>query len=198
IDEPGVVLVRIIMMIFFIIYISLVFVSCNITDSQNEKMNESELKEAHLYDIYFIKKDPKTTEKQPLSKVIKLAFTQNDSSLGNTIAMDLENNTIYIDPWMSSMGINYKSESKPIDDIDEAVNILEKYNVQDWKEDYSYEDPSSYEDGYAWSLYLQFEDGTVERHKGTGSFAKEITPENYNDFSQKLNDFVEERLKDES
>src|SRR5699024_11619201 len=72
--------------------------------------------------------------------------------------------------------------SKPIDDIDEAVNILEKYNVQDWKEDYSYEDPSSYEDGYAWSLYLQFEDGTVERHKVTGSFAVESTPENYKDY----------------
>src|SRR5699024_197025 len=99
------VLLTIIMMIFFIIYISLVFVSCNITESQNEKMKESELKEEHLYDIYFIKKAPKTTEKQPLSKVIKLAFTQNDSSLGNTIAMDLENNTIYIEPWMSSMGI---------------------------------------------------------------------------------------------
>jgi len=186
------------MMIFFIIYISLVFVSCNITDFQNEKMKESELKEEHLYDIYFIKKAPKATEKQPLSKVIKLVFTQNDSSLGNTVAMDLENNTIYIDPWMSSMGINYQDESEPIDDIDKAVDILEEYNVQDWKEDYSYEDSSSYEDGYAWSLYLQFEDGTVERHEGTGSFAKEITPENYNDFSQALNDFVEERLKDES
>src|SRR5699024_11722442 len=81
-------------------------------------------------------------------------------SLGNTIAMDIENNIIYIDPWMSSMGINYQDESEPIDDIDKAVDILEKYNVQDWKEDYSYEDPSSYEDGYAWSLYLQFEDGT--------------------------------------
>src|SRR5699024_9385215 len=125
-------------MFFFIIYISRVYVFCNITDYQNEEMKETELKEAHLYDICFIKKAPKTTEKQPLSKVIKLASTQNDSSLGNTIAMDLENNTIYIDPWMSSMGINYKSESKPIDDIDEAVNILEKYNVQDWKEDYSY------------------------------------------------------------
>src|SRR5699024_2282610 len=133
--------VRIIMMIFFIIYISLVFVCCYMTETQNEKKKESELKDEHLYDIYFIKKALKTTEKQPLSKVIKLAFTQKDSSLGNTIAMDLENNTIYIDPWMSSMGINYKDESKPIDDIDEAVNILEKYNVQDWKEDYSYEDP---------------------------------------------------------
>src|SRR5699024_3144255 len=137
------------MMIFFIIYISLVFVSCNITDSQNVKMKESVLKEAHLYDIYFIKKAPKTTEKQPLSKVIKLALKQNDSTLRNTIAMDIENNIIYIDPWMSSMGINYQDESEPIDDIDKAVDILEKYNVQDWKEDYSYEDPSSYEDGYA-------------------------------------------------
>lgn len=182
----------------FMISISICLIMVGCKDSENGYSEGSELKEEHLYDIYFIKKAPKTTEKQPLSKVIKLAFTQNDSSLGNTIAMDLENNTIYIDPWMSSMGINYKDESKPIDDIDEAVNILEKYNVQDWKEDYSYEDPSSYEDGYAWSLYLQFEDGTVERHKGTGSFAKEITPENYNDFSQKLNDFVEERLKDES
>src|SRR5699024_12312982 len=116
----------------------------------------------------------KTTEKQPLSKVIKLAFTQNDSSLGNTIAMDLENNTIYIDPWMSSMGINYKDESKPIDDIDEAVNIIEKYNVQDRKEDYSYEDASSYEDGNARSIYLQLEDGTVERLKGTGYLRTEI------------------------
>src|SRR5699024_2839907 len=122
---------RIIMMIFLIIYISLVFVSCNITDSENEKMKESELKEEQLYDVYFIKKATKTTEKQPLSKLIKLAFTQNDISLGNTIAMDLKNTTIYIYPTMSFNDINYKDEYKLIYDIDEKVNLLEKYNVKD-------------------------------------------------------------------
>lgn len=88
--------------------------------------------------------------------------------------------------------ISYLSTSP----LEKVIDILETYNVQDWKKDYSYEDLSSYQDGSGWSLYLQFEDGTVEVHRGFGSFAGEIIPENFDDFFSELSSFVDERLGD--
>lgn len=175
-----------------IIWFCILLVGC--TTNENKNMEESAPKEEHLYDIYFIKKAPRAKEKNDLSDLIKIVFAKNDSSVGDTIAIDVKNNTIHLEPWMSSHGINSMGESEPINDFDEVIKIIEKHDVQNWKEDYSFEDPSTYEDGYAWSLYLQFEDGTVERHKGTGSFAEEITPAHFETFYHDLNDFVEERL----
>src|SRR5690625_7630452 len=110
----------------FMISISICLIMVGCKDSENGYSEGSELKEEHVYDIYFIKKAPKTTEQQPLSKVIKLTLTQNDSSLGNTIAMDIENNIIYIDTWMSTISINYQDEYKRIEDKDKSVDIREK------------------------------------------------------------------------
>ncbi len=56
-------------------------------------------------------------------------------------------------------------------------------------------DPTTTDDGVGWSLYLQFEDGTVEKHKGSGTAMKSITPENFDDFFNELSDFVDERLE---
>lgn len=164
---------------------------------EKPETKERQLSEEDLYDIYFIKEAPKSAKKQNLSDVIKIVFTRNNSSQSDTIAIDLERNIIHKDPWMSSLGINSLGESKHIEDINEVLNILEKYNVQDWKEDYTYEDPLSYEDGYGWSLRLQFVDGIVGTHKGSGSFAEEITPDNFTEYFHGLNDFVNERLEED-
>lgn len=178
-----------------IISISLFVIGCN--DLEKENMEESKMSDEILYDFYSFLRAPKSTEKQGLSEVIKLVFTKNDSSLSDTIAIDVEGKKIHIDPWMSSHGINSLGETKNIDDINEVLNILKKYNIQDWKEDYSFENPSSFEDGFGWNLWLQYKDGTVEKHGGSGSFPEEIIPENFGEFFHELNDFVNERLEED-
>ena len=179
---------------FAIICICFLVMGCH--NLQEKDKGEPNMSNKELYDIYFLFEAPKATEKHELSEVIKIAFSVGGSSNDNEIAIDIEKHIIHIAPWMSTLGVTSLGESDYIEDIEKVLNILEKYNVQDWKEDYTFEDPSSYEDGFAWSLYLQFEDGTVERHKGSGSFAEEITPDNFNEFYNELNDFVEERLEE--
>jgi len=72
--------------------------------------------------------------------------------------------------------------------------ILKKYDVQDWKDDYTTENPDTYEDGYGWQLWLQYEDGTVEKHGGTGTTVEKVTPENFQDFKTELSTFMDEKI----
>lgn len=172
---------------FAIIFVCLLVVGCK--DIDKKKTGEANMSEDLFYDFYLFLKSPRATEKHDLSEVIKIVYTDSNSSTGNTIALDLEKNHILKDPWMSSHGINSMGEYKQIDDMEKVIDILEKYNVQEWKEDYSFEDPSTYEDGYGWNLYLQFQDGTVERHKGSGTLKKNIIPEQFSEFFNELNKF---------
>lgn len=162
-----------------------------------ERLDGSTVTDDNLYDIYFIKKAPKATEMHDLSEAIKVVFTYSDSSVGDTIAIDIQEGIIHIEPWVSTLGVTSLDESEHINDIDVVIDLLREYNVQGWKDDYTYEDPSTYEDGFGWNLWIQFEDGTVEKHGGSGSFAEEITPDGFDEFVGALNDFVNSRLEDE-
>jgi hypothetical protein len=65
--------------------------------------------------------------------------------------------------------------------------------VPSWKRDYTFEDPNSYQDGYSWSLWLQYEDGAVSKHFGEGTSVAEITPENFESFVAELRSFIDQR-----
>src|SRR5699024_2251159 len=160
------------------------------------KKKVSIIPQDELYDIYFIKKAPKSTGKHDLSEAIKVVFTYSDSSVGDTIAIDIQEGIIHIEPWVSTLGVTSLDESEHINDIDIVIDLLREYNVQGWKDDYTYEDPSTYEDGVGWNLWIQFEYGTVEKHGGSGSFAEEITSDEFDEFKKALRDFVHERLED--
>lgn len=165
------------------------------TVKKEDLKGESTLKEENLYDIYFLFKAPKATEKQDLSKIIKIVFSYSDGSTGNTIALNVEEDGIYIKPSVQSIGVRATKGIKKIDDMEKVVEIFDKYNVQDWKEDYSVEDPSSYEDGIGWNLWFQYKDGTVQSSRGSGTGLESITPEEFDDFFNELSDFVDERLE---
>ncbi len=176
-----------------IIIIICFFVSgCN--NSTKENLGGSNMSDKVSYDFYTFLQSPQATEKQDFSKVIKLVVTQNEGSQDETLVLDLENEEILIDPWMSSHGINSQGETQSVDDMREVLNIIERYNVQDWKDNYSTENPTSYEDGVGWNVWYQYEDGTVQSHKGSGSGLEKITPEGFDDFFNALETFVNERL----
>lgn len=162
----------------------------------NEDMEESNMSDEIIYDFYSFLRAPASTEKQGFSEVIKIVVTKNEHSQDETIAFDVENNEILIDPWLSSHGVNSSGDTEQIEDMDELLEILETYNVQDWKKDYTVEDPSSYEDGIGWNLWFQYKDGTVQSSRGSGTGLESITPERFGDFFNELSDFVNERLED--
>lgn len=63
--------------------------------------------------------------------------------------------------------------------------------------DYTLDDSFSFTDKYSWGLWIQFEDGTVEEHKGSGPPKQdEIIPENFTDFAEELKEFVKTKVED--
>src|SRR5699024_4380742 len=160
---------------------------------KKEGLKEINTADDELFDIYYIKEAPRTNEKHSITEVIKVVFSMSDSSTGDTLAIDIEENEVYIDPWMSSLGVNTVEGTKKVEDAEKVLDVLKKYNVQEWKKDYTRENSSTYEDGFGWSLKLQFKNGMVEEHSGSGS-EDEVTPENFEEFYEELSQFVDERL----
>ena len=156
--------------------------------------NGNEMDEA-IFTFAFIKKAPEATEKQNIDKVIKVYFNENDSSLDKGFAIDVANNEIYSDPSWTTLSVDTFDEPMPVNNVQDVLQILEKYNVQDWKKDYTVENPDDYADGFSWRLWLQLVDGTVEKHGGSGT-EDGITPENFDGFAAELEAFVEGKLKD--
>src|SRR5699024_6496031 len=73
---------------------------------KKEGLKEINTADDELFDIYYIKEAPITNEKHSITEVIKVVFSMSDSSTGDTLAIDIEENEVYIDPWMSSLGVN--------------------------------------------------------------------------------------------
>lgn len=177
------------------IILCLCLVGCNDKNEQGEEV--AEMTDQELYDIYYLKEAPEATGVHDLSDVIKVAVVKNENLQDETIAIDVENDGIYINPSSSSLGIRAVKGTKKINDMDEVIDILEKYNVQDWKADYTTEDPKSYQDGVGWNVWIQYTDGTVQSFRGSGSGLEKITPDGFSDFFNELDTFVEERLEDD-
>ena len=163
---------------------------------QLAKHNEENIEKEDFFDIYYIKEAPKATERHNLEEVITLVLNTNINTSTDTIAINVQDGEIYINPQMSSLGVHAKNGTKKVDDINKILEILEKYEVQDWKEDYTFEDPSTYEDGTSWHLFLQYEDGTIEQHGGSGTDEEKIKPDSFDAFIKEIADFVDERINE--
>ncbi|MCR6111559.1 hypothetical protein HXA35_14515 [Bacillus sp. A301a_S52] len=169
----------------------------NKNEQKNVEGEESSMNEIDIFDFENLGKAPEATEKQPINKVIKVFFDEwSFDAPYEPIAINIKSNEIYVNPSLSLHSFSSYDETIHISEAETVLDILEKYNVQEWERNYTFEDPDTYEDGYSWSLWLQFENGTVEKHSGTGTGSVDITPDNFDDFAKELNDFVNEQLDD--
>lgn len=151
-----------------------------------------------IYDFAFIKRAPETDEKQPLDDVIKVLFIKNDGSLDTGYAVDFENNEVYIDPMIGSRGVRTGVETpKKLENASQLFSILEEHHVQDWKSSYSQKNQDDFEDGTGWQFWLQFSDGSVEKHSGSGVDVEKTRPENFSAFSQDFSEAIEKNVVDE-
>lgn len=146
-----------------------------------------------IYDFSFIKHAPESKKKQDIKDVIKLYFIENDSSLDTGFAIDIENNFVYIDPRVGSHGVRRTNDDPDeLQDTQKFIDLLKEYDVQNWRKRYS--DTNDDEDGYGWKLILQYTDGSIEQHSGSGTDMKKITPNNFYPFTKDLAEIVEKEL----
>lgn len=182
-------------LLYVFFFMSFLFLAMGCEGTNEHKKEISTMTEEELYDIYYIKEAPKAIKNHDLSEVIKLVLTKNEDLTDETIAIDVEKNGIYIDPSIQLIGVRALKGMKEIDDIQKVIDILEKYHVQGWKEDYSTKEaPSSTDAGVGWSMYIQFENGSVKHHMGSGTSMESVTPEGFAEFFNELETFVNDQI----
>ena len=176
--------------VFLLLTFMLVLTGCN--HSEDNLKDDEVMRNIDIYDFHNIKKAPVASMKQDLDEIIKLTFSTN-SPIQTRIAIDIKNNKIYKNPIFSKNGLVSTDGSIEFDYKEKLLNILEKYKIQDWKKDYTTEDPDTYQDGAGWYLLLQFEDGTTESHGGQGTTDK-IFPKEFDAFVEEIDQLAKEIL----
>lgn len=149
-----------------------------------------------IFDFAFINGASETEESHEVDEIIKMyASTWSIDELHHPIAIDIENNEIYVEPNISLHGVEFETDRKKVDDTDKVLDLFEQYDVLHWQNYYSnVKDYHSYEDGASWRLVVQYEDGTIEIFRGEGTSFAGITPDHYTDFMNELGKYVNEHL----
>lgn len=145
-----------------------------------------------IFDFAFVNGAPETEESHEVNDIIKMyATTWSIDELHHPIAIDIKNHEIYIEPEVKLFGVEFEIGRKKVDDIEIVLELFDKYEVLSWQNYYSnVKDHHSYEDGSSWKLLVQYEDGTIETFRGSGTRFSDIIPENYTDFMNELADYV--------
>jgi hypothetical protein len=201
-------------LIYSFVFITCLFlVACQSTDDDNGNPDSAEsgnkqaksegeenaMNQVDIFDFKHIQHAQEATEKHAIDEVIKVFFDESSNDQPyKAVAIDVENNEIYRNPIISRRGLRAQDGVATIENSHELLDILKKHAVQEWESDYTFEDAESYEDGYSWRLWLQFEDGTVEKYAGKGTDKEKITPENFDDFAQALYQFQTDKLTEAS
>lgn len=200
--------------IVMIIGVSFLLVSCRLNDAVESYINVKETEKMlnkdkrHIQypnvgdedtmDFAFINGAPKTEVNHEVDDIIKMYATRSTfDELKTPIAIDIEKNEIYIEPNIHSFGVVFGERRKEVNDTYKVIDLFEKHNVLSWNHYYAnVKDYHSYEDGVSWRILVQYADGTIETFRGQGTQFNEITPENYNDFMNELENYVDGHLKE--
>lgn len=163
---------------------------------EKEEPQYSDVGDADIFDFAYIKGAPKAEDDYDVDDIIKMyASTGSFDDPQPPIAIDIENNEIYVEPNIGRYGVDREKERKQVNDTDRVLELFEQYDVLEWQNYYSdVKDYHSYEDGGSWSLVVQYEDGTIEEFRGEGT--TDITPDNYSDFMSDLKSYVAEHIDD--
>ena len=168
-------------------------IGCFIFNSYQESIsNHYVIMKMNQYEVHnftFIDYLPETKMKKDLNKVKRIYFTDWSMSETNTTAINIVSKTIYIDSFDFNQDVETKEGPIHTPDVNKVLDILEEYDVQKWRRTYTFRNPDAFQDGYSWKIVMQFDDGTVEKHRGEGS----LTPENYDEFLHEFNKFIDDR-----
>src|SRR5690606_15991976 len=110
--------------VFLLLTCMMILAGCS--HSEDSIKDDEVMRNIDIYDFYYIKRAPIATKKYELEDVIKLTFSTT-SPIPTSIAIDIKNKEIYIDPRFSTNGLHKSRGTVLFDEKETLVNILEKY-----------------------------------------------------------------------
>ncbi len=185
------------MVYIIVILLSILFIGCK--NSNNNTINNTSTNEKiECQDTGFggMPNAEKTIETQPLNQMKKIYcnFVEgNATKFGEIIGMDIEKKELYINYYYTQLDDAEPTYKLSDNEIEEFLNIIETYKVQEWEQEYilkEYADSNNY---YSWAVYMQNEDNTVEKHRGEAntSYSEKVKPPNYDEFRAAMIEFVD-------
>ena len=186
------------------IYKIILFICCCILlyGCVNTENNINENKESETMKSYGfgdLARAPRSETLQSIEKITKLLFSipyKMDAESGSkVIAIDIENKEVYYDVDTGKIHRIDPTITLSDDDVTELLELVKKYNILDWKEDYSIQNGDDILDGTGWTLIIEYQDRTIQTHGGYGVYLKDIIPENYDETISEFETFIESRMK---
>jgi hypothetical protein len=173
----------------------------NVDDEQNEdgqnnnEDGENNMADKDIFKFKHIAEAPEAPEAKPVQDVIKVFFAEWSIDIpleDSAVAIDIANNEMHVHPVINHRGFRATGGVVSLNDAEQVKEILESYNVQEWPDE---EVPESEgEDGYSWQLWLQYDDGTVQKYEGNEATEK---PEQFEEFATALREFAAERMEED-
>jgi hypothetical protein len=169
--------------------------ACNLGITDTSTQEEIIVEATPLRDFMDMHTLPKAESKQPIERISKLAFSEARETPGEaSIVVDIANRAMYSRKEGVIEGIDEPDIPLTKADITKLLDILVRYDVQSWDEDYSSASSDILYDVYAWGLQLEYDDRTVKTHYGSGPIKEEIIPENYEAFVEELLAFRDAKI----
>ncbi len=181
-----------------IMLLSILFMGCENSNSNTiSDASIIEKEKIEYEDIEFneLRHATETTEAQPLNQMKKIYcdFIEGDvAEFGEMIAIDIERRELYVNCYYKQISITEPTYMLSNDEIEEFLNIIETYKIQEWEHEYVIEGDENSDDSYcSWAMYMQNGDNTVEKHWGaTYKSLSQIKPPNYDEFKAAMIEFV--------
>ncbi len=196
-----------VMICIYIIMLSMALIGCEGNGSSSiddaYESTEDNVFEYNVEDIQFewLPEMEYTTERKLINDMKKFVCYFAGESWGEPeimIGVNIETKKMYVNKGMGGMDGSDSTCNLDDENIEELLNIIEKYKIQDWEYKYILEDCEDIDDGYyAWDIYMQYGDGSIEKHCGeANSFRKsEVQPSNYIEFRTAMVEFTDKFLK---
>jgi len=183
--------------------ITIIFVTCIIFCSCTKKNVEESIGgnmsmvNVELCGFSELREAERTTAAHALEDITKIMFYEYAYQRQfNEVAIDIHNRRLYTYPVISStLDRRTPDYEMSIEEIEEVLTILEKYNILNWNETYFDESLTEEEEweAYTWVLFIQYSDGTVQRFAGMGSYSVS-KPENFDAFVEEMINFTHSRV----
>ncbi len=191
--------------VFLLLTFAMLFInSCAKTESIVDKNGGNDMQEKinPISDFEKLRRKelPESNKSQIAENVAKIYFYEVENLLRTEIIIiDLQNKVAQINPdtahFFGDADVAEFEIKLSDKDVETVVNILKEGNVSKWQRKYRYGDESMLEqmggEGYNWTLFIQYKDGTMQPRSGKGTSKEEIQPEGYQTFVNELTTFVE-------
>ena len=120
----------------------------------------------------------------------KIIYSATSSVVGkdDTIGIDLETNSLYVDVSVFEMGEVTPSKILSNEEKEALLSMLVQYDVTSWE--LFYEDTQDVADGYGWMFAMEGEDGVIEKHRGCGRSKKLVTPPGFEEVEKFMMNLV--------